>query len=73
LASRPGYGYAVVGDYLPFDQPVPFSSDGKYAEAPLRAIRDPSLSSEAQGRRSRLWKAAHIALGAKELNRTLRE
>jgi putative restriction endonuclease len=40
--SRPGYAYAVVGDYLPFDQPVPFSSDGKYAEAPLRAIRDPT-------------------------------
>lgn len=31
-----------MGDYLPFDQPVPFSSDGKYAEASLRAIGDPT-------------------------------
>jgi putative restriction endonuclease len=40
--SRPGHAYAVVGDYLPFDQPVPFSSSGRYSEAPLRAISDPA-------------------------------
>ena len=40
--NRPGYSYALIGDYLPFDQPVPFSSGVEYAEAPLRAINDPT-------------------------------
>jgi putative restriction endonuclease len=39
---RPGHFYAVVVDYRKFDRPVPFSSNGKYAEAPLRAVGDPS-------------------------------
>jgi len=39
---QPGHSYAVVVDYRPFDRPVPFSSNGKYAEAPLRAVSDPS-------------------------------
>ena len=37
---RPKHSYAVIVDYLPFDNPVPFSTDGKYAEARLRAIGD---------------------------------
>lgn len=41
-AARPGYSYAVIEEYLPFDRPVPFSSGTAYAEAPLREIRDPS-------------------------------
>jgi len=40
---RLNHAYAVVGDYLPFDQPVPFSGGRvDYWEAPLRAITDPS-------------------------------
>lgn len=38
--NRPGHAYAVVGDYLPFDHPVPFSSGKGYQEAPLRAVGD---------------------------------
>ena len=40
--QRPGHAYAYVEDYLPFDRPVPFVVAGRYAEAPLRAIADPS-------------------------------
>jgi putative restriction endonuclease len=40
--SRTGYFYAVVGDYLPFDWPVPFANNGAYAEAALREIDNPS-------------------------------
>jgi putative restriction endonuclease len=40
--KRAGHAYAVIGDYLSFDRPVPFSSGGTYAEASLRAIDDPS-------------------------------
>lgn len=39
---RPDHAYAIIGDYLPFDQPVPFAGDGTYWEAPLRAILEPS-------------------------------
>jgi putative restriction endonuclease len=39
---RAGYSYAVVGDYLPFDRPVPFANKGAYAEAALREIGNPS-------------------------------
>lgn len=38
--NRPGHAYALIGDYLPFDRPVPLSSDGEYSEAALRAIGD---------------------------------
>jgi putative restriction endonuclease len=38
--KRPGHSYAVMGNYLPFDRPVPFSTGGTYAEASLRAVRD---------------------------------
>lgn len=41
-AARSGYSYAVIGEYLPFDRPVPFAGRTAYAEAPLREIGDPS-------------------------------
>lgn len=36
--ARPGYSYALIGSYLPFDWAVPFVSNGNYAEEPLRRI-----------------------------------
>jgi len=39
---RPGYSFALIGDYLPFDRPLPFASGGAYAEAALREIGDPT-------------------------------
>jgi putative restriction endonuclease len=41
-AQRPGHAYAYVEGYLPFDLPVPFVVGGRYAEAPLRALADPT-------------------------------
>jgi putative restriction endonuclease len=38
--NRPQHSYAAIVDFLPFDKPVPFSSDGTYAETRLRAIGD---------------------------------
>jgi putative restriction endonuclease len=40
--SRTGHAYAHVADYLPFDQPIPFVEGGRYAEAVLRSIPEPS-------------------------------
>jgi putative restriction endonuclease len=40
--ARQDHAYAIMGEYLPFDRPVPFAGDGAYWEAPLRAISDPS-------------------------------
>lgn len=49
--SAPGMSYAYLGDYLPFDHPVPFVSDGRYAEAALREIPDRSrVGAYLQGR-----------------------
>ena len=46
--------YAYVEDYLEFPTPVPFVVDGRYAEAPLRAITDPSRVGQAlQGKSMR--------------------
>jgi putative restriction endonuclease len=42
-ADRAGHSYAYVGDYLPFDRPVPFAGNGAYAEQALREIGKPSL------------------------------
>ena len=39
---RPDHAYARLGDYLPFDVPVPFVGSGGYWETPLRAIADAS-------------------------------
>jgi putative restriction endonuclease len=41
-ATRSGYSYAVMGEYLPFDRPVPFAGTNVYAEASLREIGDPA-------------------------------
>jgi len=40
--SRPGYAYAVVAEYQEFDEPVPFSPDGRYWETALLLVADPS-------------------------------
>jgi putative restriction endonuclease len=40
--ERDGYSYALIGDYLPFDRPVPFINNGIYAEGALREIKNPS-------------------------------
>jgi hypothetical protein len=40
--AHAGHSYALMHDYQAFDRPVPLLSDGKYAEAPLRAAADPS-------------------------------
>jgi putative restriction endonuclease len=38
--NRQNHAYAYLADYLPFDTQVPLSSDGRYAEEPLRLISD---------------------------------
>jgi putative restriction endonuclease len=35
--------YAYVADYLEFPTPVPFVTNGRYAEAPFRAVGNPNL------------------------------
>lgn len=40
---RARHAYAIIADYRPFDRIVPLSFKGEYAEAPLRAIGNPSL------------------------------
>jgi putative restriction endonuclease len=40
--ERGDHQYAYVADYLEFPAPVPFVQNGRYAEAALRAITDPS-------------------------------
>ncbi|MDB5474912.1 MAG: hypothetical protein JWP49_423 [Phenylobacterium sp.] len=40
--ARPDHAYAIIGEYLPFDGPVPFAGPAGYWEAPLRVIEDPS-------------------------------
>jgi putative restriction endonuclease len=37
-----GHHYAILSDYLPFDEPVPFRGPEGYREAPLRVIADRS-------------------------------
>jgi putative restriction endonuclease len=49
--ERSGHAYAYVADYLAFNQLVPFVSAGRYAEAPLREIRDSTrIGAYLQGR-----------------------
>ena len=38
--STPGHAYASVGEFMEFDAPIPFSDNGRYREADLRAIGD---------------------------------
>lgn len=40
--ARPDHAYAIMGEYLDLDRPVPFAASGAYWEAPLRAIADPN-------------------------------
>jgi putative restriction endonuclease len=48
------HSYAYVADYLGFPTPVPLATSGRYAEALLRAISDPSRVGQAvQGRSMR--------------------
>lgn len=59
--KRPGYSYALIGDYLSFDRPVPFAG-GVYAEAALREIRDPSrVGAYLQGKSIRTVSEADFA------------
>jgi putative restriction endonuclease len=52
--DHPDHYYAYVADYLAFPTPVPFVAGGRYAEAPLRAITDPSRVGQAlQGKSMR--------------------
>lgn len=42
-ATRRNHAYAIMGEYLPFDRPVPFAGIGEgYWESPLRAIESAS-------------------------------
>jgi putative restriction endonuclease len=51
---RADHAYATLGDYLPFDVPVPFIGPDGYREAPLRAIEDASrVGAGVQGRAMR--------------------
>jgi putative restriction endonuclease len=61
---RANHAYAIMGDYLPFDRPVPFAgaSHGGYWEAPLRAVTNARLVGRAlQGRAMRPLAAADFA------------
>ena len=52
--ERADHYYAHVADYLEFPAPVPFVANGRYAEAPLRAITDPNRIGQAlQGKSMR--------------------
>jgi putative restriction endonuclease len=60
--ARPGYSYASIGDYLPFDRPVPFSGNGAYAEAALREVGDPNrVGAYLQGKSIRTISEADFA------------
>ncbi|RWN28348.1 MAG: HNH endonuclease [Mesorhizobium sp.] len=53
-SDRAGHYYANVTDYLEFPTPVPFIRDGRYAEALLREVLNPSLVGRAvQGKSMR--------------------
>lgn len=61
-AARPGYSYASMGDYLPFDRPVPFAGGGAYAEVALREIGDPNrVGAYLQGKSIRTVSEADFA------------
>lgn len=52
--ERSDHYYANVADYLEFPTPVPFIKDGRYAEALLRGVLDPSRVGQAvQGKSMR--------------------
>lgn len=52
--DRPDHFYAYVAEFLEFATPVPFVQDGRYAEAAIREITDPSRVGQAlQGKSMR--------------------
>ena len=52
--ALPNHAYAIIGEYLPFDRPVPFAATGRYWEAPLRAVMDPTrVGASLQGKAMR--------------------
>jgi putative restriction endonuclease len=60
--ARSDHAYAMLGDYLPFDAPVPFLGSTGYWEAPLRAIKDVNrVGAGVQGRAMRLLDDADFA------------
>ncbi len=60
--ARPDHAYAMLGDYLPFDAPVPFAGSEGYWEAPLRAIEDANrVGAGVQGRAMRPLEDADFA------------
>ncbi|WP_300578007.1 HNH endonuclease [Phenylobacterium sp.] len=73
--ARTNHAYAIVGDYLPFDRPVPFAGapEGGYWETPLRAIDDARrIGAAVQGRAMRpLADADFAAIVAAGLAETL--
>lgn len=71
--SRPDHAYAIMGEYLPFDRPVPFAGAGVYWEAPLRAVEDPNrIGQGLQGKAMRpLADADFAAIVAAGLSDTL--
>ena len=57
--DQPGHFYAHVTDFLAFATPVPFVQDGRYAEADLRDITNPSRVGQAlQGKSMRTIEGA---------------
>ena len=72
---RPNHAYAVMGDYLPFDSPVPFAGHGGggYWETPLRAIQQSSrVGAAVQGKAIRpLADADFAAIVTAGLSETL--
>ncbi len=52
--ARADHRYAYVSDYLAFTTPAPFVVNGRYAEARLRELKNPSLAGQAlQGKAMR--------------------
>jgi len=71
---RRNHAYAIMGDYLPFDRPVPFAGTGAgYWESPLRAVEQASrVGATLQGKAMRpLADADFSAIVAAGLAETL--
>jgi putative restriction endonuclease len=48
--AAPGMSYARLAEYLPFDRPVPWTSNGRYAEEALRNIPQAQVGVFLRGR-----------------------
>jgi putative restriction endonuclease len=59
--ERYGHCYAVIGDYLPFDRPVPFVREGAYAEPALGRIGGGRVGAYLQGKSIRTLSEADFA------------